>query len=87
MLQRGLGRSSGLSGLSFWHSGIIAEEALTKAVSLVGSDQRAGVLQLTAFGARDHWHFVVLVCGAPRRQLKRRPLGARIETNRYHGEI
>jgi len=32
-------------------------------------------LQLTAFGARDRWHFSALLCGAPRRQLKRKPLG------------
>src|SRR6266545_1854468 len=33
-------------------------------------------LQLTAFGARDRWHFSALLCGAPRRQLKRKALGA-----------
>jgi hypothetical protein len=31
-------------------------------------------LQLTAFGARDRWHFGSF-CGAPRRQLKRNTLG------------
>ena len=48
-MQHGLSRSSGLSGLSFWRGGIIAEEALIKAVSLVGSDQRA--LDVAADGA------------------------------------
>jgi hypothetical protein len=33
-----------------------------------------GWLQLTAFGAQDRWHFSALLCGAPRRQLKRKPL-------------
>src|SRR6266540_3841357 len=32
-------------------------------------------LQLTAFGARDRRFFEALLCRAPRRQLKRRPLG------------
>jgi len=31
-------------------------------------------LQLTAFGARDHWYFDSF-CGAPRRQLKRSTFG------------
>jgi hypothetical protein len=33
------------------------------------------VLQLTAFGARDRAFFEVILCRAPWRQLKRRPLG------------
>jgi hypothetical protein len=33
-------------------------------------------LELTAFGAQDRWHFVAFVSSAPRRQLKRIPLGA-----------
>jgi len=32
-------------------------------------------LQLTAFGAQDRGYFEVILCGAPRRQLKRGPLG------------
>jgi len=32
-------------------------------------------LQLTAFGARDRWHFNAILRRAPRRQLKRKPLG------------
>ncbi len=32
-------------------------------------------LQLTAFGARDRAFFEVVLCGAPRRQLKRNTLG------------
>src|SRR6266511_908622 len=31
-------------------------------------------LQLTAFGARDRCYFEAILCSAPRRQLKRRPL-------------
>src|SRR4051794_851038 len=34
-------------------------------------------LQLTAFGARDRGFFEVIVCCAPRRQLKRNPFGTR----------
>jgi len=32
-------------------------------------------LQLTAFGARDRWFFEIILCSAPRRQLKRVPFG------------
>jgi len=32
-------------------------------------------LQLTAFGARDRCYFEAILCRAPWRQLKRRPLG------------
>jgi hypothetical protein len=44
MFQRGLGGSTGVSGLSFWRGGSIIDDALTKAVSLVGSDQRASAV-------------------------------------------
>jgi len=35
-------------------------------------------LQLTAVGARDRGFFEVILCRAPRRQLKRKPLGRTI---------
>jgi hypothetical protein len=41
MFQHGLTGSTPLSGLSFWRSSSIAEEAHVEAVSLAGSDQRA----------------------------------------------
>jgi len=34
-------------------------------------------MQPTAFGARDHWHFEAIPCGAPRRRLMRNPFGTR----------
>jgi hypothetical protein len=37
-------------------------------------------LQLTAFGAQDRWYFSALLCGAPRRQLKRNTLGRIIKS-------
>ncbi len=40
-------------------------------------------MQLTAFGARDRCYIEAILCGAPRRQLKRRPLGRAIHTL-YH---
>ena len=32
-------------------------------------------MQLTAFGAQDRCDFSALLCGAPRRQLMRKPVG------------
>jgi len=40
-------------------------------------------LQLTAFGARDRAFFEVILESAPRRQLKRRPLGCLIRSHNH----
>jgi len=45
--------STAVLGLSFWRISIVAEDAPSKAVSLVRSDQRAWMLQLTASRARS----------------------------------
>jgi len=37
--------------------------------------RRDSWMQLTAFGARDRWHFEVIVCGTPWRHLNRRLFG------------